>query len=182
MSIHTGLIVALALMTISAYAVGQQNSSGSGDAPPASDQRSTPAPALSGILGVSNEEDPADTNSTLPQIPAAFGGAGLSLALTSEQTSNTLRGGVNVGAAYDDNALLSPTNGEGNTSFSVYPNIAIEQSRSRVRWNLGYAGGLTVNQRLSSRNQGSHNLYRIPREPACELARRRTLFDDQRIL
>jgi hypothetical protein len=27
-----------------------------------------------------------------------------------------------------------------------------------MRWTLGYAGGLTVNQKITSQNEGSHNL------------------------
>jgi hypothetical protein len=65
---------------------------------------------------------------------------------------------VNVGAAYDDNPLLASNGEAGNTSVSIFPNIMIEQSSSRMRWTLGYAGGLTVNQRFTNRNQGSHNL------------------------
>jgi hypothetical protein len=74
------------------------------------------------------------------------------------ERSNYLRGGLNVGAAYDDNAFLGSDGQVGSTTFSVFPNIAIDQSTSRMRWSLGYGAGLTVNQRLSNRNQGSHNL------------------------
>jgi hypothetical protein len=72
--------------------------------------------------------------------------------------SNYLRLGLNVGAAYEDNPLLLSSGAVGNTSGSVFPNVSIEQTTSRARWSAGYAGGLTVNQRLTSRNQGSHNL------------------------
>ncbi len=65
---------------------------------------------------------------------------------------------MNVGATYDDNPLLTSAKAESNTSESIFPNISIEQSRSRTRWTLGYAGGLTVNQKITSQNQGSHNL------------------------
>ena len=95
----------------------------------------------------------------VPQIPALLGGPGSSLAFRSEmERSNYLSGGVNVGAAYDDNALLGSGEQVGNATFSIFPNLALEQSTSRTRWTLRYGGGLTVNQRLSSRNQGSHDL------------------------
>jgi hypothetical protein len=100
-----------------------------------------------------------DGGADVPPIPAILGGAGNSLAFTSEmERSNYLRGGINVGAAYDDNALLTSTGQVTNTTYSVFPNIAIEQSTSRMRWSLGYSAGLTVNQRLSNRNHGSHDL------------------------
>ena len=63
-----------------------------------------------------------------------------------------------MGAAYDDNPLLVPSGAESNTSETIFPNIKIEESSSRMRWTLGYAGGLTVNQKITSQNQGSHNL------------------------
>jgi hypothetical protein len=100
-----------------------------------------------------------DTSGDLPQIPALLGGKGGSTAfLTELQRSNYLRAGLNVGATYDDNPLLAPSGAQSNTSESIFPNLSIEQSTSRMRWNLAYAGGLTVNQQLTSQNQGSHNL------------------------
>lgn len=100
-----------------------------------------------------------DTSSSLPQIPSILGGTGISTAFLSElQRSNYLRGGVNVGATYDDNALLATTGQQSNTSETIFPNINIEETSSRMRWSLGYAGGLTVNQKITNQNQGSHNL------------------------
>jgi len=123
------------------------------------ESRSTPAPALSGIMGVDTPVAEEDTSGNLPQIPALLGGQGMSLAFRSEsERSNYLRGGLNVGASYDDNTLMTPSQPIDNPVYSVYPNISIEQTRSRTHWTLGYAAGLTVNQRLSNRNQGSHDL------------------------
>ena len=63
-----------------------------------------------------------------------------------------------MGATYDDNPLLLSTGRQSNTSETIFPNIRIEESTSRMRWSLGYAGGLTINQKITSQNQGSHNL------------------------
>jgi len=105
------------------------------------------------------EGDTEDASNDLPRIPALLGGAGISSAFLSElERSNYLRGGVNVGAVYDDNPLLLSSGVESNTSETIFPNIRIEESTSRIRWTLGYAGGLTVNQKITSQNQGSHNL------------------------
>ena len=139
----------------------QGNDSGSTAAPNPSkdDARSTPAPALTGVIGIDSQISEEDTSSSLPQIPAMLGGPRLSVALKSEtERSNYLRGGINVGATYDDNSLLTPHNELSNTTYSFFPNISVEQVHSRASWKLGYAAGLTVNQRLSSRNQGSHDL------------------------
>jgi hypothetical protein len=121
--------------------------------------RTAPAAALSAIAGMQPEGGAEDASTDLPEIPALLGGKGISSAFLSElERSNYLRGGVNVGAAYDDNPLLASSGVVGNTSVSIFPNLRIEQSTSRTRWTLGYAGGLTVNQRFTNQNQGSHNL------------------------
>ena len=124
--------------------------------------RAAPATALSAIAGMQIEGGAEDTSSDLPQIPALLGGKGTSSAFLSELSrSNYLRAGVNVGGTYDDNPLLTATGQAGqvsNTSESIFPNIMIEESSSRMRWTLGYAGGLTVNQKLTNQNQGSHSL------------------------
>jgi hypothetical protein len=93
------------------------------------------------------------------QVPAIFSGASDTLSFSSEtERSNYLRGGISVGANFDDNALNATTNPTSDTSYSVLPYIALDQTRSRLKWTLDYHGGLTVNQRLSERNQGSHAL------------------------
>jgi hypothetical protein len=120
-----------------------------------------PAPAaVSGILGVQIEGVTSeDSSNTLPQIPALLGGIGISPAFLPElERSNYLRAGVNVGATYDDNPLLFSSGAVGNASVSIFPNLSIEQTSSRLRWKMAYAGGLTINQRLTNQDQGSHNL------------------------
>jgi hypothetical protein len=63
-----------------------------------------------------------------------------------------------VGAAYDTNPLLLSSGESGNTSISIFPNISVQESTSRMRWSLGYAGGLTINQSLANENQDSQSL------------------------
>jgi hypothetical protein len=158
MSIFRFFVLGLVLASLSMAAAAQNQQVQTGVQPSTSNPRSAPAPALSGLAGVDaiTTDEPVED---VPQIPALLGGPGSSLALRSEmERSNYLRGGLNVGAAYDDNALLGSGEQVGNTSFSVFPSFAIDQSTSRMRWSLGYGAGLTVNQRLSSRNQGSHAL------------------------
>lgn len=121
--------------------------------------RTAPAAPLSAIAGMQPEGGVEDSGSDTPQIPSLLGGKGISSAFLSELgRSNYLRGGVSVGAAYDDNPLLLSSGG-GNTGVSIFPNLSIEQSTSRTRWTLGYAGGVTINDNkmLKSQNHGSHN-------------------------
>jgi hypothetical protein len=130
-----------------------QNSSDDGSV------RTAPAPALSAIAGMQEESGTEDTSGDLPPIPSLLGGPGISTAFQSElQRSNYLRGGINVSATYDDNPLLSSNGGESNTSETIFPSISIDESTPRMHWTLGYAGGLTVNQNITSQNEGSHNL------------------------
>ena len=118
-----------------------------------------PAAALSTMAGMQNGVGTEDTGNTLPQIPALLGGIGISPVFLAElERSNYLRGGLNVSAAYDDNPLLAPGGASSNTSVSIFPNISIEESSSRMRWKLGYAGGLTINRSLANQNQDSQNL------------------------
>jgi len=163
MSIRPCLILVLLVVGFQAVLVGQ-------DQPPQnppvqtpgdnnSDSRQAPAAAVSAIAGMQPEGVTADASSDLPKIPALLGGTGISSAFVTEmERSNYLRGGVNVGAAYDDNPLLLSTGATSNTSVSIFPNVSIEESSSRMQWKLGYAGGLTINQSLTNENQDSQNL------------------------
>ena len=54
--------------------------------------------------------------------------------------------------------LLLSGGATSNTSETIFPNVRIDESSSRIRWDLAYAGGLTINQKLTAQNQGSHNL------------------------
>ncbi len=121
--------------------------------------RTAPAAPLSGIVGIETEGGAEDTSSDLPQIPALLGGKGASTAFVPKQErSNYLRGGINVTATYDDNALLASTGATSNTSVAIFPNFSIEQTTSRIRYTLGYAGGLTINENLGIGNQQAQNL------------------------
>jgi len=132
----TRKIFALAVLAASLVA-GAQN-------PPTAGQTEEPA------LPVEDLRAPA---------PALLNGDAGSLEFASEmERSNYLRGGVAVGATYDDNAGNSAANRIGDFSYSILPNIQLDQNRARLHWVLGYFGGFVANQRLSQRNQVSTNL------------------------
>jgi hypothetical protein len=153
----------LAALTVLAVSLNAQERDTDTSAPPQENtQRSEPAPAVSApVLSSSAEPEAEDVpiEQHIVPIPAIIGGFSPTLAFSSSiNRSNLLRAGINVGGSYDDNALITPTNAIGNWGYSIFPNISIQQTRSRLRWDLGYSAGLTVNQELSSRNQGSHDL------------------------
>ena len=162
MSIRRCLILVWMVAALQVLSMGQDQPSqnppvqGSGDD---GTVRTAPAPALSAIAGMETESDTEGTGNDLPRIPALLGGRGTPPTFLQEmERSNYLRGGVNVSATYDDNPLLLSSRVENNTSESIFPNIAIQESSPRARWTLGYAGGLTVNQKITSENNGSHSL------------------------
>ena len=155
-------MIGLMVAGIQVLLLGQSSNSQTAPAPSAGQEsaRVAPATALTAIAGMQIEGDGEEgTSSDLPQIPALLGGKGFATAFLSElQRSNYLRGGVNIGATYDDNPLLLSSRTESNTSETIFPNIEIEETTSRMRWTLGYAGGWTINQKLTSQNQGSHSV------------------------
>jgi hypothetical protein len=157
------LILGWMVAGLQIISVAQSSPSDPSTQNPASDDagaRTAPVAPLSGIAGMETEGDTEeDTGSDLPQIPALLGGKGSSTAPLSElKRSNYLRGGLNVGATYNDNPLLGSSGVTSNTGVSIFPNISIEQTTSRVGYTLGYAGGITLNQNLGIGNQQAQNL------------------------
>ncbi len=159
-------LVVLALAAVS-YTVAQDQPPAN---PSAQTQDQTPPPNPPGQTGDQTPASPPSPNQDTEAQPAATDdlkapdfpllyGSGGSLAFSGEiERSNYLRGGIGVGATYDDNATSSVTNRVGDLSYSILPNIALDQTRSRASWTLMYSGGFIANQRLTERNQGSHNL------------------------
>jgi hypothetical protein len=70
---------------------------------------------------------------------------------------NYIKGGVTLQSAFDSNTLLSSP-AVSNYSASIFPQLELDQSRSRLRWLLDYAGGFTYNDQLSNHNQTSQNV------------------------
>ncbi len=91
--------------------------------------------------------------------PAAVSGEGYSLAFASETPrSNYLRAGISFGSAYDDNIGPTTSLGISDVSYSVWPSISLEQSRSRLRWDLTYRPGFTFYQHHSTHNEADQNM------------------------
>jgi len=108
---------------------------------------SMPAPAV--------EDD-----SMVAPTPVSVEGYSSGFASETPRT-NYLRGGLTFGSAYDDNILPSGGRGISDVSYSVLPSISIDQSRSRLRWDLTYSPGFTFYQRNSSSNQAEHNFEAV---------------------
>lgn len=109
------------------------------------------------VPAASGPVSPADSVEPQTSSPAPITGQGGSLEYTSELgRSNYLRGGLGFTTTFDDNILNSSTDSMSDVAYSILPHLALDQSRGRLKWTLNYAGGVTLNQRLTSRNQGSH--------------------------
>src|ERR1700736_4751188 len=72
--------------------------------------------------------------------PAPVSGEGYSMGFTSETRSNYLRGGLVFGTAYDDN-VQPGSNGKpiSDVSYSIWPTISLDQTRSRLHWVFTYS-------------------------------------------
>lgn len=91
--------------------------------------------------------------------PAPLSGEGYTMAFSSETPrTNFLRGGLNLSTAYDDNVVPSSGRAVSDVAYSIWPSLALEQSRSRLRWDLSYSPGYTVHQRLDAINGLDHSL------------------------
>lgn len=73
------------------------------------------------------------------------------------ERKNYLDAGIGFGSTFDDNALSTPSNPKADTTFGVFPNLALKQTLGRLNWQLDYFGGFTAHQRFSAYNQGSHD-------------------------
>ena len=103
--------------------------------------------------------EPAPALEENAPVPPPANIAGPSLAFSSDlERANYLRGGIGMGTTYDDNVFNTASNQVGGFTYSALPHLALDISTSRLRWTSLYSAGLTVNQRLSAQNQGSHSL------------------------
>ena len=91
--------------------------------------------------------------------PAPISGEGYAMGFASETRANYLRGGLVFGGAYDDGAAVS-SNGQpvSDASYSMWPSISVDQTRSRFHWALSYNPGFTFYQKTSLRNEADQNL------------------------
>jgi len=101
----------------------------------------------------------APTSDGAMLTPAPISGQGYSMGFTSETRSNYLRGGLMFSTAYDSDATTG-TNGQpiSDVSYSIFPTISLDQTRSRLHWVFNYAPGFTFYQKTSSLNQADQNL------------------------
>ncbi|MGB7584868.1 MAG: hypothetical protein WBM11_08485, partial [Terriglobales bacterium] len=102
---------------------------------------------------------PAVTSETSMQVPPTVSGAAYPTTYAAEERSNYLRGGLTFTTAYSDNVFVSATGHPlSDVTYSIFPSIALDQTTSRLHWDLSYAPGYTFYQRFSSGDQDNQNV------------------------
>ncbi|QNI33477.1 hypothetical protein H7849_05885 [Alloacidobacterium dinghuense] len=93
------------------------------------------------------------------RTPPPVSGEDYSTAIGAEARSNYLYAGFTVNTAYTDNVLAgTTTNPVGDTSYSIWPTIAIDQTTPRLHQTFTYRPGFTIYQHTSSLNETDQNL------------------------
>lgn len=102
---------------------------------------------------------PADTSDDETPLvappPVSIGS--YSMTFTSETESNILQLGATTTWTYSSN-VTGGTTPVADSSFSFWPNIAVDRTSERSHYSLAYSPGLTVYQNTSNLNQGSQNV------------------------
>jgi hypothetical protein len=93
------------------------------------------------------------------QTPPPVSGAAYPSTYAAQERSNYLRGGLTFTTAYNDNVLGGLTsNRVSDISYSIFPNIALDETTPRLHLVLSYSPGFTFYQRVSARNQENQNV------------------------
>lgn len=118
-------------------------------------QDNAPAQPVPAMVGVDQSSDSGDDRMTPPPPVSA---QPFPILLSSQERSNYLRGGVLFSSAYNDNAAVSVAGTPiSDVSYSISPNIALDQTTARMHLALSYAPGFTFYRRESGRDENDQN-------------------------
>ena len=91
--------------------------------------------------------------------PAPVSGEAYPMSYLSETRANYLLGGLTFGGAYSDNAMGGiSSHPVSDVSYSVWPTLTFDVTRSRLHSFLSYAPGFTFYQHTSARNEADQSL------------------------
>lgn len=89
-----------------------------------------------------------------PNVPVLASGQLPSVTpLEDRLPGNVLQGMLVVGANYDDNALPNVSPRQWDVTYSVMPQISLQETRPRFDWAVSYSPGLQISQEVRYRNQ-----------------------------
>ncbi len=109
--------------------------------------------AAAGAAGNSNSAD-SDRMLTPPPVSGQF----FPVQVGDQERSNYLRAGLAFTTAYTDNALMGlETHPVSDVSYSIAPNIALDETTTRMHMKLSYAPGFTFYQHTSALNEADQN-------------------------
>ena len=118
----------------------------------------------------SDADDASATNAEDRMLtPPPVSGQAYPVALDSQEHANSLHYGVVFNSGYSDN-VLGAVSGHpvSDINYSVWPTIGLNETTTRLHWDLTYAPGFTFYQRTSARNEADQNAalsfqYRLSR-------------------
>jgi hypothetical protein len=115
-------------------------------------------PLWSQVSGTTDATAPVAPIEDRMQIPPPVSATAYPTAYLAEERSNYLRAGLTFTTAYSDNVFVNASgNPMSDVSYSIFPNIALDQTTPRLHWVLSYAPGFTFYQRESSGDQANQN-------------------------
>lgn len=90
---------------------------------------------------------------TPANVPVLASGQMPSVVPTGEETpENSFGGKISLGATYDDNAVPIIVPRQWDIDYTVYPEISLQERRSRTTWSISYTPGFNFSQELLYRN------------------------------
>ncbi|HXZ39900.1 MAG TPA: hypothetical protein VEG68_04110 [Terriglobales bacterium] len=116
-------------------------------------------PALSQVdaNGTDANTNPQDQSRML--TPPPVNGQAYPTTPVSEVRSNYLRAGLTFNTAYNDNVFGGVTaNAVSDVSYSIWPNLALDETTPRLHSVLTYSPGFTFYQRYTDRNEMDQNV------------------------
>ncbi len=139
---------------------------------------------LAGSLWAQNDTTASSTENPPMATPAPVSVMPYAVQPAAAERSNYLRGGLSFTTAYADNVTFGMP-AVSDVSYSIFPNVSLDITRSRLHWTLTYAPGFTFYQKVSAYNQQNQNLattleYRM--SPHVTLSLRDTLVKTSNLL
>ena len=119
-----------------------------------------PAPALAGVESSAAAPETYDpgTNSDRMMTPPPVSGQTYPITLGSQERANYLHAGLSFMTAYTDNALGGlTTHPVSDISYSVFPTLALDETTSRLHFDLAYAPGYTFYDHTSDLSSANQN-------------------------
>ena len=120
----------------------------------------SPVPPLAGAdnSAAAAPQNSSDSGNDRMLVPPPVSGATYPMEPTAEARANYLRGAVTFTGAYTDNAVGAVQGHPiSDVSYSVGPNLAIDESTPRLHWISTYAPGFTFYRRETNRNEADQN-------------------------